>query len=515
MPSHPPPPDPSPPSQPSPRDSSRSSRPQPPDPIQASQPDLVIRARRVVTPNGIRPAAVHIRDGVITAVTALAERTAVPGRPRPVGMHGSAGPLSPPDATSVLPSSSEMTTSSLSRPPVIDLPDDEVLLPGLVDTHVHVNEPGRTDWEGFATATRAAAAGGVTTIIDMPLNSIPPTTDLAALDAKRQAAAGQCTVDVGFWGGAVPGNAADRPALHAAGVFGFKCFMVDSGVPEFPPLGDDDLAAAMRQIAELGSLLVVHAEAAASIASAPAPSGSDYAAFLASRPAAAETVAIASVIELARQTGCRVHVLHLSSADAVPLIAAARADGVLITVETCPHYLALAAERISSGATQFKCCPPIRDLANRELLWAALGTGVIDCVVSDHSPCPPELKELATGDFAVAWGGISSVQLALSVVWTQARERGYDLGDVARWMASGPARLAGLARKGMIAPGCDADLVAFAPEARFVVEPDQLLTRHRLTPYAGRELSGVVRRTWLGGTSVTQVPPSGRLLTRQ
>jgi allantoinase len=420
-------------------------------------------------------------------------------------MHGAAGPLSRPDATS----------GPLNPPELIDLPDDEVLMPGLVDTHVHVNEPGRTDWEGFATATRAAAAGGVTTMIDMPLNSIPPTTDLVALTAKRQAAAAQCAVDVGFWGGAVPGNAADRPALHAAGVFGFKCFMVDSGVPEFPPLDYDGMAAAMWQVAELGSLLVVHAEAAACIASAPAPSGPDYAAFLASRPDAAETAAIASVIELARQTGCRVHVLHLSSADAVPLIAAARADGVLITAETCPHYLALAADQISSGATQFKCCPPIRDLANRELLWAALGAGVIDCVVSDHSPCPPELKGLATGDFGAAWGGISSVQLALSVVWTQACERGYDLADVARWMASGPARLAGLASKGMIAPGCDGDLIAFAPEPSFVVEPAQLLTRHRLTPYAGRELAGVVRRTWLRGTPVTQDRPSGRLLTKQ
>jgi allantoinase len=448
-----------------------------------SSPGLVIRARRVVTPDGIRPAAVHIRAGQIIAVTGLADP----------------GPADP---------------GLAELPDVIDLPDNEVLLPGLVDTHVHINEPGRTHWEGFATATRAAAAGGVTTIIDMPLNSIPPTTDVTALQAKRLAAAGQCAVDVGFWGGAVPANAAARAALHGAGVFGFKCFTVDSGVAEFPPLDDAGLAAAIRQTAELGSLLVVHAEAAACIAGAPPPSGPDYAAFLRSRPDAAESAAIARVIELARATGGRVHILHLSSADAVPLIAAAQADGVRITAETCPHYLALAAEQVSAGATQYKCCPPIRDLANRDLLWAALGAGVIDCVVSDHSPCPPDLKGLGAGDFGAAWGGISSIQLGLPVVWTHARDRGHDLADVARWMATGPARLAGLARKGVIAAGHDADLVAFAPDESFVVASGQLLTRHQLTPYAGRELSGVVRRTWLRGTPVTDGPPAGKLLTR-
>src|ERR1022692_2328455 len=413
-----------------------------------SAPDLVIRARRVATPDGIRPAAVHIRAGQIIAVTDLADLDLA-------DLDLADLDLADPDLAEL--------------PDVIELPDDEILLPGLVDTHVHINEPGRTHWEGFVTATRAAAAGGVTTIIDMPLNSIPPTTDVTALQAKRLAAAGQCAVDVGFWGGAVPANAAARAALHASGVFGFKCFTVDSGVPEFPPLDDAGLAAAIRQTAELGSLLVVHAEEAASVAGAPAPSGPDYAAFLRSRPDAAESAAIARVIELARAVGGRVHILHLSSAEAVPLIAAAQADGVRITAETCPHYLALAAEQISPGATQYKCCPPIRDLANRELLWAALCAGVIDCVVSDHSPCPPDLKGLDAGDFGAAWGGISSIQLGLPVVWTHARERGHDLADVARWMATGPARLAGLARKGVIAAGHDADLVAFAPDERFVV----------------------------------------------
>ena len=468
------------------------------------QPDLIIRARRVVTPERIGPADVWIRDGVITAVTAVADRTAVPRGPRSAGLHGTAARVSPPGQGLI----------SGSSPSYISLPEDEVLMPGLVDTHVHVNEPGRTDWEGFATATAAAAAGGITTIIDMPLNSIPPTTDVAALGAKRAAAAGQCAVDVGFWGGAVPANAADRPALHDAGVFGFKCFMVDSGVSEFPPLDDEALAAAMRQVAELGSLLIVHAEDPASIAAAPAPSGREYASFLRSRPPAAEVEAVIRVMRLAGETGARVHVLHLSGADTVPLLTAAKASGTHITAETCPHYLALAAEQVDAGRTEFKCCPPIREVANRERLWAGLESGAIDCVVSDHSPCPPDLKDPRNGDFGTAWGGISSVQLGLPVVWTHARERGFGLADVARWMSTTPARLTGLATtKGAIAAGHDADLVAFAPDEDFVVEPDRLLTRHKLTPYAGAELTGVVRRTWLRGMRVAPDRPGGKLLT--
>jgi allantoinase len=458
------------------------------------EPDLIIRASQVVTPSGIAPAEVQIKDGVISSVTAIADWTAVPRGPRSAGPHGTTAQVSPPGA-------------------VLVLKADEVLMPGLVDTHVHVNEPGRTDWEGFATATSAAAAGGITTIIDMPLNSIPPTTDVAALEAKRAAAAGQCYVDVGFWGGAVPANAADRPALRDAGVCGFKCFMVDSGVPEFPPLDDDDLAAAMRQIAELDSLLIVHAEDAASIAAAPSAAGRDYLHFLRSRPPAAEAEAVVRVMRLARQAGARVHIVHLSSADPVPLLAAAKGNGVGLTAETCPHYLTLAAEQVGAGQTEFKCCPPIREVANRERLWAGLESGAIDCVVSDHSPCPPELKDRESGDFGTAWGGISSVQLGLPVIWTHARERGFSLADLVRWMAASPARLAGLAAtKGSIAVGQDADLVAFAPDEQFSVAPDRLLTRHKLTPYAGQELSGVVRRTWLRGVSVTPGKPAGRLL---
>jgi allantoinase len=437
--------------------------------------DALIRARRVLTPGGIKAAEVRVRAGKISSVTEIVDWPAV----------------SPDDAGLVV------------------LGDDQVLLPGLVDTHVHVNEPGRTDWEGFATATAAAAAGGVTTIVDMPLNSIPPTVDIAALEAKRAAAARQCAVDVGFWGGAVPGNAGELAALHEAGVFGFKCFTVDSGVPEFPPLDDTGLAEAMRRIANLGSLLIVHAEDAGCIGSV---TGRRYGDFVASRPDAAEVAAVTRVIELARQTGARVHILHTSSADVVPLLAAAQADGIPISAETCPHYLTLAAENVADGQTQFKCCPPIRDEANRERLWEALAAGVITCVVSDHSPCPADLKQLTTGDFGTAWGGISSIQLGLPVVWTEAAKRGFTLGDVLGWMAAAPAALAGLGAKGAIEPGRDADLIAFAPQQRFVVEADQLLTRHRLTPYEGQELQGVVRETWLRGNPVKAGQQAGRLL---
>jgi allantoinase len=475
--------------------------------------DLVIRSRGVVLPDGTRPAAVGIRDGKIIEVWPY-DAAAVPQAAEETrGVAKSAGAATVENGAAGAEGGAAQIT----------LGDDEVLLPGLVDTHVHVNEPGRTDWEGFASATRAAAAGGITTIIDMPLNSLPPTTDAGALRAKRQAAAGQIHVDVGFWGGAVPGSMARLPGLHAAGAFGIKVFLVDSGVPEFPPVGEAGLGGVMRQAAALGSVVLVHAEDAAAIEAAPRAGGPGYGSFLRSRPAAAEVTAIARVIELARRTGARAHVLHLSAADAIGLLADARRSGVRVTAETCPHYLALAAEDVPDGATQFKCCPPIRERANRERLWLALREGVIDCVVSDHSPCPPSLKrmehgeknygDMNHGDFGAAWGGISSVQVALPVVWTQARARGHSLDDVARWMAAGPAAVAGLAGKGGIAPGLDADLVAFAPDDSFTVRPERLLHRHRLTPYAGQRLHGVVRRTWLRGALVTGERPSGRLLT--
>ncbi|GAA1263329.1 allantoinase AllB [Pseudonocardia aurantiaca] len=387
---------------------------------------------------------------------------------------------------------------------------DEVLLPGLVDTHVHVNEPGRTEWEGFASATRAAAAGGVTTIVDMPLNSLPPTVDVAALDVKRKAADGQVSVDVGFWGGAVPGNAGELAALHEAGVFGVKCFLLDSGVEEFPPLVGEDLAAALRAVAAHDGLMIVHAEDGDLIGQV---AGRRYADFVASRPRAAEDRAIATLLALARETGARVHVVHLSSSDALPLLAQARADGVRVTVETCPHYLALTAEEVPDGDTRFKCCPPVREAGNRDALWQGLADGTIDMVVSDHSPCTADLKRLETGDFGQAWGGIASLQLGLPIVWSQARERGHGLPDVVRWMAERPAGLVGLERKGRIAPGADADLTVFAPDATFTV--GELHHRNPVTPYAGRELSGVVRATWLRGRPVDlDGPPRGRLLVR-
>jgi allantoinase len=434
-------------------------------------PELLV-AGPAVTPDGLVPALIAVTGGKVSAVHHLSHETT------PAGV------------------------------PVYRLAPDEVLLPGLVDTHVHVNEPGRTHWEGFATATRAAAAGGVTTIVDMPLNSLPPTIDTASLELKRAVADGQCCIDVGFWGGAVPSNERDLAGLHRAGVRGFKCFLADSGVPEFPPLDRDGLRRVAAQLADLGSLLLVHAEDPACLGEAGPPGGADYAAFLRSRPPVAETSAIAAVIGAVRDTGVRAHIVHVSSAAAIDLLAMARAEALPVSSETCPHYLALAAEQVPAGATEFKCCPPIRERANADRLWAGLRAGVIDCVVSDHSPSPPELKLPDTGDFAGAWGGIASLQLSLPIVWTSARERGSQLADLARWMAAGPADLAGLTGKGRIAVGCDADLVAFAPDARFTVEPGRLEHRHKLTPYAGRQLTGVVRRTWLRGR---QIFATGRL----
>ena len=448
--------------------------------------DLALRSRRVVTPEGERPAVVRIRAGRIVTVTDYHDTT---DTYRTAGTTGSAAG----------------TGAEL-----VDL-GELALLPGLVDSHVHVNEPGRTEWEGFESATRAALAGGVTTIVDMPLNSVPPTVTVDALRIKQRAAAGRCHVDVGFWGGAVPDHLADLPALHAAGVFGFKAFLIDSGVPEFPPLDEARLRAAL---ASVDALFVLHAEDPAEVSEAPA--STRYADFVASRPPAAEQRAVAMALAAALATGARVHILHLSAADALPLIDAARRDGVRVTVETCPHYLTLAADAVPDGGTQFKCCPPIRDEANRDALWSALAGGLIDCVVSDHSPCVPALKRFDTGDFAAAWGGIASLQLGLPVIWTQARRRGHSLADLARWMSAGPARIAGLPDKGRIGPGADADLIAVDPDAAFVVDPGQLWHRNPVTPYAGATLTGLVRAAWLGGVPVTpDGPPMGRFLTRR
>jgi allantoinase len=432
----------------------------------------LFRARRCVTPYGERPAAVRVHAGRIAAV--------------------------------------EPVTAEAGADAVVELADDEVLLPGLVDTHVHVNDPGRAEWEGFATATAAAAAGGVTTIVDMPLNSIPPTTDVRALEIKKAAARGKCAVDVGFWGGAVPGNAVDLPALHRAGVFGFKCFLLDSGVAEFGCLRPHELEEHLAVVAGFDGLMICHAEDGRRIGRAR---GRAYADFLASRPPDAEADAVELVIGAARRTGARAHIVHLSAGESLPLLAEARGAGVRITAETCPHYLAFTADDVPDGATAFKCCPPIRDAANRDALWRGLADGLIGAVVSDHSPCTSELKRLDTGDFGAAWGGIAGLQVGLPAVWTAARERGVPLADVVRWMASGPADLVGLRRKGRIAEGADADLVVFAPAEEFTVDAAELRHRNPVSAYDGVRLRGVVREVWLRGEPVGDLP-RGRLVER-
>ncbi|MCY1142140.1 allantoinase AllB [Actinoplanes sp. Pm04-4] len=433
--------------------------------------ELVLRSRRVVVGGAERPSAVGIDSGRIVAVGGYDD--------------------------------------AFEAAVDTDL-GETALLPGLVDTHVHVNEPGRTEWEGFASATRAAAAGGVTAIVDMPLNSLPPTVDVEALRIKQAAASGQIFVDVGFWGGAIPGNAGALPALHEAGVFGFKAFLADSGVPEFPPVSASELRQAFEAV---DAQFVVHAEDPDHLGELPGPAS--YAAFLGSRPPEAEHAAVATAIDAARVTGGRVHILHLSAASALPLIAAARAEGLRVTAETCPHYLTLDAAHIPDGATEFKCCPPIRDAANADQLWQALADGLITCVVSDHSPCTPELKKRDTGDFAAAWGGIASVQLGLPVIWSAARARGHTLAEVTEWMAHRPAELVGLHEKGRIAVGADADLVAFDPDDTFVVEPARLHHKNPVTPYAGQKLHGVVRTTWLRGHAVAGDTARGRFLSRR
>ncbi|MEU6402587.1 allantoinase AllB [Streptomyces sp. NPDC046985] len=442
-----------------------------------SDAELMLRSTRVVTPEGTRAASVAVAGGTITAVLPYEAETPAGARLEDLG--------------------------------------DDALLPGLVDTHVHVNDPGRTEWEGFWTATRAAAAGGVTTLVDMPLNSLPPTTTVEHLRAKQAVAASKVHVDVGFWGGALPGNVKDLRPLHDAGVFGFKAFLSPSGVEEFPHLTQDRLAASLAETAGFGGLFIVHAEDPHRLDAAPRHGGPKYADFLASRPRGAEDTAVAALIAQARRLDARVHILHLSSSDALPLIAEARAEGVRITVETCPHYLTLSAEEVPDGASEFKCCPPIREAANQDLLWQALADGVIDCVVTDHSPSTADLK---TDDFATAWGGISGLQLSLPAVWTEARRRGHGLEDVVRWTSARTAALVGLGRKGAIEAGRDADFAVLAPEETFTVDPAALQHRNRVTAYAGRTLHGVVKSTWLRGQRILVdgefTAPSGRLLTR-
>lgn len=438
--------------------------------------DLALASRRVLTPSGLRDAVVEVAGGRIAAV-------------HPAG----------------------------DVPPHLRATDlgDLVLMPGVVDTHVHINEPGRTEWEGWATATRAAAAGGVTTLVDMPLNSSPVTTTAKALDAKRRAATDAALYcDVGYWGGAIPGNAADLGDLARAGVIGAKAFLCHSGIDEFPASDERALTAAMGALAAHDRPLLVHAELEHTdlidrrALDELAPD--DYQSWLQARPETFEEYAVRAAIQLARDTGCRVHVVHLSAASALPLLRRAKDEGLPVTVETCPHYLGLTAEQIGAGETWFKCAPPIRSATNRDLLWDALGEGLIDAVVSDHSPCTPDLKCLDTGCFADAWGGISSVGLSLPIVWGEARQRGFRIEDVARWLCEGPAALAGLQTKGRLVPGADADLVAWDPDEDWQISVEDLQFRNKLSPWVGRSVSGGVVTTWLRGVEAWNRGVHGR-----
>jgi allantoinase len=430
--------------------------------------DLIIRSQRVLTPETISPASVHIREGIIVALGGWDEASA--------------------------------------DVPLVDA-GDAVVMPGLVDTHVHINEPGRTEWEGFASATKSAAAGGVTTLVDMPLNSIPPTTTEAGLEAKLAAAGGHCWVDVAFWGGVVPGNTEELKLLFNSGVRGFKCFLVPSGVDEFSHVTEKDLREALPELAARESVLLVHAELPELIERAigllAGENPRDYQTFLRSRPRASENEAVALMVRLCREYRVRIHIVHLSSTDALPMLRAARDEGLPITVETCPHYLTFAAEEIPHGATHYKCCPPVRERENCEQLWAALKEGVIDMVVTDHSPCTPVLKLMETGNFIQAWGGIAGVQFSLPVMWTGAQRRGFGLRELSQWMSVAPAKLAGLdKRKGRMARGYDADIVVWHPEKEFKVLPEAIHFRHKLTPYAEMNLRGVVEATYVRGTKV-------------
>jgi allantoinase len=420
----------------------------------------------VVVPGGVRAASLEIRDGRIAGI----------------GAWEAAGE----DCVDV---------------------GEKYILPGLVDTHVHINEPGRTEWEGFRSATRAAAAGGYTTLVDMPLNNLPETTTVENLRAKESAARGQCMVDYGFWGGVVADNQHDIAALAKAGVLGYKCFLVPPGIEGFTMVNRSQLEAAIPVVAKTGLPLLVHAELPESVEEALSKlQGRDwreYSTYLASRPDVAEVQAIRMMIDMSRRFGCRVHIVHLSSVEALPDLKAARAEGLPITVETCPHYLHFEAEQIANGATTFKCAPPIRAHANREGLWQALENGDIDLVATDHSPCLPEMKTRGDGNFLEAWGGIASLQLALPVVWTEARRRSIPITEVVRWMSEQPAKLAGLGhRKGAIKVGHDADLVVFDPDASSVVDGQVLQHRHPITAYAGETLEGVVEISYVRGEKV-------------
>ena len=438
--------------------------------------DLYVTGQRVVTGESMEPRAVHIANGKIRAVLPVA----------------------------AVPAGAEVLDAG-----------DLVVMPGIVDTHVHINDPGRDSWEGFETATRAAAKGGVTMVCDMPLNSLPSTVSISALHAKARALEGRAHVDVGLTGGAVPENPKELRDLFREGVLAFKCFLADSGVAEFSHVNEAELAIAMGILADVGAPLFVHAELPGPLEEAARALAGDpraYATFLASRPKTAEDAAVDMVIRTCRDTRARAHIVHLSSSSALELVLRAKDEGLPFTAETCPHYLTFVAEDVPDGATSFKCCPPVRERENREKLWEALKKGVLEQVVTDHSPSTVDLKCSGSGDFMRAWGGISSLQLGLSAVWTEASQRGFSLVDLSRLLSAAPAKLVGLeGRKGRIAPGYDADLVFFDPEGTFSVAAAELEHKNKITPYEGRTLKGKVARTILRGETIYRADePLGR-----
>jgi allantoinase len=440
-------------------------------------------SNRVVTPQGAHPAALLVDEGKIRAICRASE----------------------------LPANTVLHDCG-----------SDAILPGLVDTHVHINQPGRTEWEGFRTATRAAAAGGYTTLIDMPLNCLPETTTVAALQAKRDVAQGECFVDWAPWGGAVGDNQQHILPLARAGVLGFKCFLIYPGCDGFTMIDQQQLEAALPAIAESGLPLLVHAELAAPIDLATEKlhhaDWRSYATYLASRPDEAELQAIRLMIRLCRQYRFRLHIVHLSTALALDDLRAARAEGLPITVETCPHYLHFAAEDIPDGATLLKCAPPIRSKANQNALWQALRDGIIDMVVTDHSPCPPEMKRTDAGRFDLAWGGIASLSVALSAMHTECYQRGFTLDHLVRWMSTAPAALAGISNQaGSLEVGREANFILFDTETTHTITAAKLHYRHAISPYLGQTLRGIVKATYLRGEPIYRAgnfaaKPSGREL---
>jgi allantoinase len=429
-------------------------------------PSIAIHSRNTWLDNQLQPAAVFIENGKIQSVEK--------GKPDSIAC------------------------------PLEDL-GDAVLMPGLTDAHVHINEPGRTDWEGFDTATRAAAAGGITSLVEMPLNASPVTTSPESFQKKLAATTGKLHVNCGFWGGIVPENAGQLEPLLESGVLGIKAFLTHSGIDEFPNVTEADLRKGMAAIARSGMPLLAHCELPdlTNFQNLSNLNPTHYQTWLHSRPKSWENAAIELMINLCREYGCRTHIVHLSSAEALPAIIAARREGLPLTVETCPHYLFFNAEDIPDADTRFKCAPPIRERENNEQLWGALGEGIIDFIATDHSPAPPAIKELESGNLMKAWGGIAGLQFLLPVTWTAAKRRGFTLKNLVHWLVEAPAAFAGFGdRKGKIAPGYDADLVVWHPEAGFTVEEEMIQFRHKITPYMGFELQGVVERTYVGGVKV-------------